>query len=136
METPEQTGAGGRRAFRKQLQVELEGWQREGLVTEEQGGALRERYRLDALEGEGTNLLLFTIYAVGAVLIAGGVISFVAAHWDEIPRVLKIVMLLTAMLGSHGVGYWLWKVDGSRGSALVNGYDATVAPVEGRTEGE
>jgi uncharacterized membrane protein len=110
------------RGFRKGLREEIKAWLAEGLVSEDQARALDERYALSALEGEGAGLLIATIYVIGAVLIGGGVISFVAAHWESIPTAAKVVMLFAAMLAAHVGGYVLWRVQGSRprlGHALV-----------------
>jgi uncharacterized membrane protein len=57
------------------------------------------------------------IYTVGAFLIGIGVVSFVAAHWMAIPHQLKVCLLFAAMLGAHGLGFWLWKVS-QRSAAL------------------
>ena len=43
-------------------------------------------------------------------LIGCGVVTFVAAHWDEMDRGIKVALLLLAMLAAHGTGYWLWRV--------------------------
>jgi uncharacterized membrane protein len=94
--------------FRKTLCRELKEWVGEGVVSEEQAARLGERYRLDRLESEARGTLLNTIFLIGAVLIGCGVVAFVAAHWDDIPRTLKVALLLALMLGAHGAGFWLW----------------------------
>jgi uncharacterized membrane protein len=108
--------------FRKKLRDELALWLSEGFVTAEQARALRERYTLSDLGREGTGLLLAMIYTIGAVLIGGGAISFVAAHWEWIPKPGKVALLSAAMLTAHVIGYVLWRVKGTRprlGHALV-----------------
>ncbi len=81
------------RAFRARLQTELATWQSEGLVTPDQARALSERYALANLPKEGSGLLLTAVYVIGVILIGGGIIAFVAAHWETIPRIAKVVML-------------------------------------------
>lgn len=103
----------GSGSFRRRLASELEGWKTEGLVTPDQAAKLTERYGLDALAQESRGTLLLAIYVIGALLVAGGVISFVAAHWDQMPTAPKVVLLFAAMLGCHGAGWWLWHVRGS-----------------------
>ncbi len=108
--------------FRKQLKEELPLLSREGLITEEQALRLGQRYRLDELGAEATNHLLSVIYIVGTLLIGVGIISFVAAHWEAIPRGVKVVLLFAAMAAAHGAGFWLWQVRGTHpklGHALV-----------------
>jgi uncharacterized membrane protein len=110
------------RSFRRRLKEELAQWEAEGLVSPEQAAALDERYNLSGLSGEGTSLLVATVYVVGAVLIAGGVITFVAAHWGSIPRAVRVALIFAAMLAAHAGGYTLWRIRGTRprlGHALV-----------------
>jgi uncharacterized membrane protein len=108
--------------FRKKLKSELEAWQAEGLVSAEQAQAIDKRYALSELGRESTGLLIATIYLVGSLLVAGGVISFVAAHWESIPVPAKVAMIFAAMLAAHISGYVLWQVKKTRprlGHALV-----------------
>jgi len=112
----------GSRGFREELRQELDTWRSEGLITEDQARALQDRYALADLGKETTGLLLMTIYLIGSLLIAGGVVTFVAAHWDSIPKAVKVAMLMAAMLAAHVSGYVLWRVKGTRprlGHALV-----------------
>lgn len=99
--------------FRKQLKEQLPILEFEGLITPQQSAALFARYKLDALGAEAMNTLLTVIYSIGAVLIGIGIISFVAAHWEDIPRTTKIVMIFAAMLAAHGAGFYLWQIRGS-----------------------
>ena len=108
--------------FRKKLRDELAAWRAEGLVSPEQADALSGRYRLDDLAKESSRTLLLSIYIIGAMLVAGGLVSFVAAHWDGIPAAVKVVLIVLAMLACHGAGIYLWKVRATRpglGHALV-----------------
>lgn len=102
-----------RNGFRRRLFVELKQWEEEMLLTSVQAQQLRLRYRLDQLAGESQSLILKTLFVFGALLIAGGVIAFVAAHWEAIPKGAKLVMLTILLILAHGSGYYLWKVKGS-----------------------
>ena len=99
-------------SFRKRLKVVIPLWQERGFVTEQQGAQLSEFYQLDQIKAENTQLLFSIIYTVGAILIGVGVISFVAAHWNQIDRPVKIALIFTAMLSAHGLGYYLWFING------------------------
>lgn len=110
------------RTFRERLRGELAEWEAEGLVTREQAGALEARYALGELSRERAGRLLATIYTIGAILVGCGVISFVAANWQALPKLVRAALVLAAMLGAHAGGYWLWRVRGTReglGHALV-----------------
>jgi uncharacterized membrane protein len=106
MADPKRISAG----FRRRLRDELALWRAEGLVAPEQADALASRYRLGDLAKESSSTLLLSLYIVGAMLVAGGVVSFVAAHWDGLPAAPKVVLIVVAMLACHGGGFYLWKV--------------------------
>ena len=93
-----------RRGWLEQLPGELTRWEQSGLISNEQAGAIRALY--PAPERSGSRLTRFlTVMAV--ILIGLGVVLFVAAHWEEMDRWLKVTLLLVAMLGSYGSGWWL-----------------------------
>lgn len=96
--------------FRQTLKRQLALWRREGIVSPEQADLLAGRYRLEALGREGGNRLIFAIYMIGAALIACGVVSFVAWHWEGMAVGVKIALIVTTMLASHATGFYLWKV--------------------------
>jgi len=109
-------------SFRKRLKLLLPLWQEQGFVSPEQGTRLSEFYQLHQIKTENTQLLLSIIYTIGSVLIGVGVISFVAAHWNEIGRPVKVAMLFAAMLSAHGLGFYFWFVNGNYpklGHALI-----------------
>jgi len=96
--------------FRRRLRDELALWRAEGLVAPEQADALAARYRLADLAKESSSTLLLSLYIVGALLVAGGVVSFVAANWGGLPPAPKVALIVLAMLTCHMGGFYLWKV--------------------------
>jgi len=100
--------------FRKGLRSELHAWQADGLITPEQSEAISCRYALADMSKESVGALMFAIYLIGAALIACGVVSLVAWHWNEIPAMVKVVLLVGATLACHIGGFWLWKVRATR----------------------
>ena len=63
------------------------------------------------LKDEGSNFLAIISF-IGAVLIAAGIALLISAHWNEIPRGVKIATGILLMLGAHGGGWWLREVQG------------------------
>ncbi|AGY58379.1 DUF2157 domain-containing protein [Gloeobacter kilaueensis] len=107
-------------AFRRSLKQEVPLWRERGLVDAAQAEALAQLYRLDELPQ--TRFSLVTAVALcGALLIGLGVISFVAANWQALPTLARILLLLGAMWGAYGGGFYLWRVRGqsAAGQALV-----------------
>jgi uncharacterized membrane protein len=96
--------------FRKQFKTELPILQSEDLTSSEQVQVIAQRYQLDNLASESTSKLLMVIYSIGVFLIGIGIISFVAYHWNAMSKGLKLTIIFVAMLISHGVGFYLWKI--------------------------
>lgn len=78
-----------------------------GLITGEQRQKIINHFQL---KEEGGNKFLAIVSVIGAVLIIGGIILLVAAHWNGIPRGVKIAVGLGLMLGAHAGGWWLREV--------------------------
>ena len=75
-----------------------------GLITDEQRQKIIEHFHL---KEDGGNKFLAIVSIIGAVLIAAGIALLIAAHWNEIPRGVKIAGGLALMLGAHASGWWL-----------------------------
>jgi uncharacterized membrane protein len=75
-----------------------------GLITDEQRQKIIGHFQLK--EDRGGNFLAI-VSLIGAVLIAAGIVLLIAAHWNEIPRGVKIASGLLLMLGFHAGGWWL-----------------------------
>lgn len=85
------------------LKRKLESWREAGLLTAEQATGI-QRYE-DEHSGGGVQWVVWGIAAVGAVAVAAGVISLVAANWDEIPDSVKLGACLALLLGTLA-GAW------------------------------
>src|SRR4249919_3562006 len=46
---------------------------------------------------------------LGAVLIGFGAMSFVAAHWSEMPRLLRLAMIFGGLFASYGIAGFLFE---------------------------
>ena len=116
--------------FPLRLSAEVTQWQADGLISEEQAGAILARYGLateGGLPGEpaATNSIgsadstgdlaeqgsvvsraISIIGVMGALLVGLGIIIYVAANWDVIPVWARVTMLvgLTAAINAAG---WL-----------------------------
>jgi uncharacterized membrane protein len=74
-----------------------------GLITAGQRDQIIVRF---GLKDEGSKFLVIISF-IGAVLVAAGIALLIGAHWDEIPRGVKLMSGLALMLGAHGTGWWL-----------------------------
>ena len=75
-----------------------------GLITGEQRDKIIAHFNL---KEDGGNKFLAIVSIIGAILITAGIILLISAHWDEIPRGVKIAGGLALMLCAHGGGWWL-----------------------------
>jgi uncharacterized membrane protein len=84
---------------RKFLETESPAWVAEGLITPEQQQRLLARYPAD-----DHSVALLPL--LGALLLGLGVLSYVAANWQSLPELLRLVLLLVALLGAYGGGLY------------------------------
>ena len=88
--------------------ADIEKIQQAGLITPEQQQQIVEHFKLK----EETSKALTIFSFVGAVLVVCGIILLIGAHWDQIPRGIKIGAGLALMLGAHAGGWYLREIQG------------------------
>lgn len=92
------------RRFAKRLVQELPRWQKEGWVSAEGGPAILA----DLAAREPAPMWASTLALIGAVLLGLGVITWFAAHWNEIGKLAKLLLVALALTASHlGHGFCL-----------------------------
>lgn len=102
-------------SYRKRLDLDLTRWVGEGLLGADSAAAIR---RAAAREAQGGLKLPALLGLFGGLLIAASVAAFVAANWEEIPRLVKLGLILSGVVIALGISARLE----SRGS--VAGADA------------
>lgn len=95
--------------FRHELRHEAELWRAEGLIDDSQYEQLLERYQFNTLDTSARNRFITILIGLGSILIGLGVITFVAANWQELPKVAKVTLLLGLFIGVNIAGFSLWK---------------------------
>jgi uncharacterized membrane protein len=94
------------------LEHELDAWTDEGLVSPEQAAAIRSRYAREA-PVEARERIVRVVSAVGAVVAGLGVVLFVGANWDGMPRPTRVLLLLALVATAYGAGYVLRELRGT-----------------------
>lgn len=84
-------------SYRKRVDRDLERWQGAGWVTDAGASAIRSEL---AASGHGVSLST-ALGILAAVLIGFSVMSFVGANWQEIPRVVRLGVLLATLAGAY-----------------------------------
>jgi uncharacterized membrane protein len=92
--------------FRHQLRREAQVWRDEGLIDAGQYQHLAQRYQFTQLDTTARNRFVAILVGLGSVLIGLGVITFVAANWQELPRAVKVMLLLSLFIGVNVTGFY------------------------------
>ena len=95
--------------FRQQLKHELEIWRREGIIQDIQYDQLIQRYQLNTPDTSSRDLFITVLIGLGSILIGLGIITFVAANWQELSRTFKVVLLLSLFVTVTIAGFYFWK---------------------------
>jgi uncharacterized membrane protein len=94
--------------FRQQLRQEVERWRSQGIISAEQSQQLAEQYEFAKLDGAARDRFVVVVLGIGSVLLGLGVLTFVAANWQAIPRELKLLLLLTLFVSVNVTGFYFW----------------------------
>lgn len=81
----------------------LERWRRAGLLDEQTAAAIRAYELTEAKPGRQQWQVLAALI-LGGILLGAGVLLFVAAHWDQVSPVSRMVLVLGMLVLFHGLG--------------------------------
>jgi len=95
--------------FRRQLRQEAEVWWQQGVIDATQYEQLALRYQFQALERDAKSRFVFILMGLGGILLGLGVITYVAANWQGWPRAMRVVLLLSLLIGVNTAGFYLWR---------------------------
>jgi uncharacterized membrane protein len=95
--------------FRRQLRREADLWAQEGLIDRTIHDRIAQRYQFSALDVESRNSLVTLLMGLGCVLIGIGVLTFVAANWQQLAREWRVGILLSAFIAINVLGFYLWR---------------------------
>lgn len=83
--------------YRKTVERDLARWRQAGWVSDQGAAAIRT----DLAQNPGGIALPAVLSILAAVLIGFAVMSFVAANWQEMPRVVRLGLLLASLWASY-----------------------------------
>jgi uncharacterized membrane protein len=95
--------------FRRQLRQEAAQWQTEGLINEDFYEQLAARYQFGSIETNAQNRFTNILLSIGGLLLGLGVITFVAANWQDWGREVRILLLLSVFITVNTIGFRLWQ---------------------------
>jgi uncharacterized membrane protein len=95
--------------FRRQLRQESEHWWQEGRIDATFYQHLAERYQFSNIEASNQNRFITILLGLGGILMGLGVITFVAANWEDWSRPVRVGLLFAAFAGFNISGFYLWR---------------------------
>ena len=101
------------------LQSDLARWQAQGWVTDQGATAIRQD-----IARQTTGFGLYGALAVlGAILLGLAGMSFVAAHWDTMSKLLRLTLIGGGIAGSYAAAFALFRrqLDGFAHAAILTG---------------
>ncbi|KKD35544.1 MAG: DUF2157 domain-containing protein [Limnoraphis robusta] len=101
--------------FRRQLRHEAQLWTSEGLINDSIYQLLSNRYQFNSIDSAASSRFVMILIGLGSILLGLGVITFVAANWQQWPREFKIILLLSLFIGVNTSGFYLWRSDSQTG---------------------
>lgn len=106
-------------SYRKRLDRDLVRWRTAGWITPEAEASIRN----DVERGIRTLGLANALAILSAVLIGFAVMSFVAANWQDMPRLLRLGMLVAALWASYAAAAVLARrgMEGFAHAAVLTG---------------
>jgi uncharacterized membrane protein len=81
----------------------LERWTQAGLIPDFAAERIR-LYEIDQEKARGLNWPILIAIAFGGLLLAAGILLFVAAHWDKLSPAQRFALILTLVAGLHLAG--------------------------------
>ena len=92
---------------RQRFERQLERWQAQGWVSEAGAKAIRTDVDQHAMKFGLAGVLA----VLGATLLAFGVMMFVGANWQDMPRLARLGLLVGSMWAAYGLAAWLYVRD-------------------------
>ncbi len=86
----------------EQLEQQLQRWTEAGILNSESAGRIRDFE--SAHESSGVRWPVIFAIAFGSIMVAAGVLLFVAAHWDDLSPTQRFLLVLTMIAGFHLAG--------------------------------
>ncbi|PSB52605.1 DUF2157 domain-containing protein [filamentous cyanobacterium Phorm 6] len=116
--------------FRRELRSQAKLWEAEGLIDTSFYQQLADRYQFNTLETASRNRFLTILISLGSILLAIGVITFVAANWQVWPREARVTLLLSLFVAVNVAGFYLWRIPPSRST----NFNPNMPPTKGRNK--
>lgn len=88
--------------YHKRLSRDLERWMSRGWLSSDGRAAILS----DIESRQGPSRLPAIIGILGALLLTTGAMTFVSANWDEMSKLTRLILLISAMWAAFGAAVW------------------------------
>ena len=89
------------RAYLNRLRKEVPDWIEEGWVTT--AGETAIIGNAEARAAQGIHVIPIALAVIGALTLGAGIILFFAANWDEMPKIVKLIVLFGSMWIAYAI---------------------------------
>ena len=83
--------------YQRRLKADIETWIERGWVSREAAGHILTEVE----KGDGRSRLPLALAAVGVICVALAIAAFIAANWDEIPRVVRLAGIALTVIAAN-----------------------------------
>lgn len=80
-------------------------WVEEGLISSEQGQRIVD-FEYTGGKSRWSQIILYSFVILGCCVVSIGLVSLIAANWEDIPETLKLGVAFIALAGLGGGIYW------------------------------
>jgi len=96
--------------FLPRLKKEVRSWVTAGIIGEAVRNQILAQYG-DLYQAEIKNQrqarLSYIISIFGAILVGAGVLLYIGANWDYLPKGIKLLIIFSSIAFAYGIGMWL-----------------------------
>jgi hypothetical protein len=97
------------------LREELEAWQAQAILSEDQSTRILDLYEAPSeIVERQRSRAVFTLMAVAGLFVGLAVLLLIGYNWDAMPAGLKLGVIFGALIGTHAGGFFLRYMRGAR----------------------
>lgn len=89
------------RLLKRDLAKECADWVKDSLISEDQAEKICDRYGINYQQASEQSYGYAVLVSLGYLFIGLAVITLLSANWDDIPRAVRMLGLLSLTMGTH-----------------------------------
>ena len=99
--------------LRRELRSECRQWVDDGDISAEQGDRILARYGTSLDDGGDGSLAYKVLVGIALLFVGMALLLLVSANWEEIPRAVRMLGLISTTLILNGIGIYHYLKDRS-----------------------